>query len=205
MLNSIQTTLMNWWIHGFFLSTLNIITGLIVLLIRKYEHIPYVYACIHATQFAGSMGMALLICKRLMPKYFSTTEKILGVQIFFSFASITSIIMGFGHSILYWPNILTFVFILGFFNNFIGRICVPWLVDLRAHIYVEKRDLTAEELCTLWYLMSTLIIIIVVPGIVASIKLYDWCNFNIIDVYVFVYSFAIYGIVISTIPAVLRK
>lgn len=106
--------LMNTWIERFFLSTLNIITGLIVLLIRKYEHIPYVYACIHATQFAGSMGMALLICKRLMPKYFSTTEKILGVQIFFSFASITSI-MGFGHSILYWPNILTFVFILGFF------------------------------------------------------------------------------------------
>ena len=107
--------LMNTWIERFFLSTLNIITGLIVLLIRKYEHIPYVYACMHATQFAGSMGMALLICKRLMPKYFSTTEKILGVQIFFSFASITSIIMGFGHSILYWPNILTFVFILGFF------------------------------------------------------------------------------------------
>ena len=142
--------------------------------------------------------MVLLICKRLLPKLF-TTGKILSVQILFSLASMTSM-MGFGHSIAYWPNIVTFLLILGFFYCFMGRIAVPWLIDLRNRISIGKEVLTAEELCALWYFMSTLVVIIVVPGIVATIKLYDWSNFNIIDVYVFVYSFAMYGIIISTIP-----
>lgn len=188
----------NTLVERFFLSILNITTGLVVLLLRKYEHIPYVYACVHAVQFVGSMGMVLLICKRLLPKLF-TTGKILSVQILFSLASMTSM-MGFGHSIAYWPNIVTFLLILGFFYCFMGRIAVPWLIDLRNRISIGKEVLTAEELCALWYFMSTLVVIIVVPGIVATIKLYDWSNFNIIDVYVFVYSFAMYGIIISTIP-----
>jgi signal transduction histidine kinase len=53
--------------------------------------------------------------------------------------------------------------------------------------------------------MSSLIIIIFVPGVVATLKLYDWSRFDIWDVYVFVYSFAIYGIIISTIPGRLAK
>ena len=191
------------WLERFFISVLNVVTGSIVLLLRKYENVPYVYASVHAIQFVGSMGMVLLICKNLIPKYF-TTSKVFSAQLLFSLASITSM-LGFGQEIIYWPNILTFALILGFFYILVWKICTPWLINLRARIIIGNETLTSQELCSLWYFMSTLIIIIVVPGIVATLKLYDWSNFDIWDVYVFVYSFAIYGIIISTIPGRLAR
>eukprot|EP01036_Dinobryon_divergens_P036522 gene36522-47575_t len=191
------------WLERFFISVLNVVTGSIVLLLRNYENVPYVYASVHAVQFVGSMGMVLLICKKLIPNYF-TTFKVFSVQLLFSLASITSM-LGFGQEIIYWPNIVTFALILGFFYILIWKICAPWLIDLRARIIIGNETLTTQELCSLWYFMSTLIIIIFVPGIVATLKLYDWSDFDIWDVYIFVYSFAIYGIIISTIPGRLAR
>eukprot|EP01035_Chromulina_nebulosa_P022955 gene22955-29739_t len=181
-----------------FLAALDVITGSVVLLLRNQTNLPYIYACTHAIQFVGSMGMVLLICRNLVPSFF-TSGKIFSVQLFFSLASMTSM-LGFGHYILFWPNIATFLFIFIFFYILIGRICVPWLLDLRRRIVLGSEVLSTEEMCCLWYFLSTVVVLIFVPGVVATLKLYDWSKFDIWDVYVFVFSFAIYGIIVSTIP-----
>eukprot|EP01036_Dinobryon_divergens_P030777 gene30777-40074_t len=191
------------WVEKLSLATLNIVTGSVVLLLRARENLPYIYACVHAVQFVGSIGMVLLICQRLIPAFFNTKD-ILGTLFFFSAASVTSM-LGFGHDISFWPNIVTFFLIATFFYFLIGRMCFPWLKDLRARVVNGKDTLTTKELCSLWYFMSSVIIIIFVPGVVATLKLYDWSRFDIWDVYVFVYTFAIYGIIISTIPGRLAK
>ena len=191
------------WIEKISLATLNIVTGSVVLLLRSNGNLPYIYACVHAVQFVGSIGMVLLICQRLIPAFFNTRD-ILGTLFFFSLASVTSM-LGFGHDISFWSNIVTFFLISAFFYFLVGRMCVPWLKDLRNRVVKGKDTLTTKELCSLWYFMSTVIIIIFVPGVVATLKLYDWSRFDIWDVYVFVYSFAIYGIIISTIPGRLAK
>ena len=47
--------------------------------------------------------------------------------------------------------------------------------------------------------MSTCVVLVfILGGVVVKLKLYDWSNFEIWDIYVFVYSFGIYGIIVST-------
>ena len=62
-----------------FLAALHVITGSIVLLLRKETTLPYIYAYTHALLFVGSMGMVLLICRKLVPKYF-TPGKVFSVR-----------------------------------------------------------------------------------------------------------------------------
>ena len=184
-----------------FLLFLNFATCSTVLILRNNENIPYIYSCAHALQYVGSIGAILKLCHKLDPEHF-TAQNIICSQIFFALASVTSM-MGFGHGLLYWSNIVNFFFVGGFLC-FLFKMVISWLLNLRKRIRTGC-ELMINDVCCLCYLMSTVLIIIVVPGIVAAIKLFDWSRFTAEDVYVFIFTFTVYGIVICTVPGRLSR
>ena len=190
------------WFERMFLVLLNIFSCISVLFLRENENIPYIYSCVHAFQYVGCMAVILLLCHKLEPKFFPR-ENIIITVVSFGAASVSSM-LGFGHGISFWANILTFFLIGSFFYFFLGRMMVPWLLNIRVAI-LSGKDLSTTTLCCLWYSFSTTIVIIIVPGIVALTSLFDWCEFTAPDVYIFVYSFVLYGMIISSVPGRLAK
>lgn len=179
-----------------FLMLLNIFTGGIVLYFRNNSHIPYIYACVHSLQFVGSMGIILLLSNRLKPHFFAPLN-IFYTQLFFALASVTAM-CGFGHPISNWVNISVF-FILGLFFYFLFTLIDP----LFRHVWrkvTASESFSVNETCCLWYVVSTLITLILIPGVVASLKLFDWSSFSYADVIIFIYSFALFGIIVSCVP-----
>ena len=191
------------WIERFFLAILSIVPGSVVLLLRHNSYVPYIYSAVHALQSLGSICTVLLICKKQAPKYFSTSN-IICTMIFLSFASITSM-LGFGHEILYLPNILTFVLLFIGFYFFIVRIGFPWMRDIWVHSISKKKPLSIGDTCAMWYFMNTVVILVVVHGAVSINKFYEWTNFDSLDIDIFVYSFALYSIINSTVPGRLAR
>lgn len=190
------------WFERLFLVILNISTCLVVLLFRDNENIPYIYSCAHALQYVGSIAVILLLCHKLEPTHFSA-KSIIVAHVSFSLASATSM-MGFGHSISYWSNVTTFFLIAIFIYYFLGVMIAPWLLSLKAKVLAGEA-LPANTLCCLWYSFSTALILIVIPGIVALTSFFDWSQFTAPDVYIFVYSFVLYGVIISSVPGRLAR
>ena len=191
------------WIERLFLAILSIVPGSVVLLLRHNANVPYIYAAVHALQGLGSMCTVLLICKKQVPKYFSTSN-IMCAMIFLSSASITSMI-GFGRDILYLPNILTYLFLLIGLYYFNVKIGFPWMRDMWIHSITNKKPLSIEDTCAMWYFMNTVFIIVVVHGAVSINKLFEWTRFDSWDIDVFVYSFALYSVINSTVPGRLAR
>ena len=191
------------WIERFFLAILSIVPGAILLLLRHDVNAPYIYAIVHVLQFFGSIGMVLLICKKQVPKYFRSTN-IICAMILFTVGIICSM-MGFGHDILYVPNILTILFLMGGFYVLLVQIGYPWLRDVWVHSVSKRKPLSIEESCAMWYFLNTVAILVVVHGLVCLCKLYDWTSYDSLDMNVFVYSFALYSVINSTVPGRLAR
>ena len=192
----------NFWCERFFLFVLNIISCSIILTLRREENISYIYVCVHSMQFVGSCGTALLLCHKLEQKFFSATN-ILLAHVCFSSACLTNI-LGFGHVDWYCPNIISFASIAALLFILIGKIQLPWLLSLRAR-NLAGIEMTVNEMCCLWYSLSTVVIIVLVFGVLDSMKLLFWSAFTQIEVCIFVYSFALYSTVISVVPSRLAK
>ena len=122
----------NSWSERSFLAILNIACGLLLLAIRLDENFAYYYVCIHALQFVGNMGAVLILCRKLVPKYF-TAINIFGAQLSLAASAIT-LFEGFGESPAHWSNILTFVFAGACFYFLFGRIFRPWFLNLWSRV-----------------------------------------------------------------------
>ena len=192
----------NSWFERMFLVILNISSCLTVLLLRDDENIPYIYSCTLAFQYVASLAAILLLCHKLEPIYFPS-DLILFTILSYSLASISSM-LGFGHSLSYWPNIVSF-FLFGIFLYYLlRRMMVPWLVRLRT-ILLDGGDISIDSLCCLWYSLSATVILVMVPGVVALTALFDWCQFTSADIFVLLYSFLFYGMIINNVPGKLEK
>jgi signal transduction histidine kinase len=157
----------------------------------------------HTLQTLGSIGMVLLICKKNVPKYF-TSSNIFLTMFFTTLTSIASI-WGFGHDMLYLPNILTYVFMGCGMYFLVWKISFPWMRDIWFFSISKKKPLSIEESCAIWYFMNTMVILMFVHSMVCIIKLFDWTNYDSIDINVFVYSFALYSVINSTVPGRLAR
>ena len=191
------------WFERLFLAALSIIPGSIVLLYRKDVNLPYIYAIVHTLQTLGSIGMVLLICKKNVPKYF-TTSNIVFTMLFSTLTSIASM-FGFGHDILYFPNILTYVFLCCGLYFLVWKISFPWMRDIWMFSISKKKPLSIGESCAMWYFMNTMVVLMSVHTIVCASKLWDWTNYDSLDINVFVYSFALYSVINSTVPSRLAR
>eukprot|EP01036_Dinobryon_divergens_P034151 gene34151-44125_t len=191
------------WIERFFLAILSIVPGSILLLYRYDANAPYIYAIVHVLQFFGSVGMVLLICKKQVPKYFRTVN-IICAMILFTLGIICSI-MGFGYDILHPPNMLAILFLMGGFYFLLVKMGYPWIKDVWVYSISKRKALSIEESCAMWYFMNTIVILVVVHGTVCLYRLYDWASFDSWDMNVFVYSFALYSVINSTVPGRLAR
>eukprot|EP01036_Dinobryon_divergens_P027606 gene27606-36408_t len=113
--------------------------------------------------------------------------------------------IGFGYNVDYWANILNFIFILAGFYFLIVRICAPLTLDLWHRLVMRQETLSIGETCGLWYFGNTMITLSFIHGVVSTVKLYDWTSYNSWDLNIFVYSFALYSIINSTVPGRLAK
>ena len=190
------------WSERCFLFLLNVSTCSIVLVLHEDENIAYIYACVHAVQFVGSMGTILLLCHKLDPKHFRY-EYIIPAQLCGGLLGISSI-LGFGHNLIYVPNLASFIFFSMLFYFLVVKICIPWISNMRERYRLDK-NLSVDELCCVWYLSSTMLIILFIPGIVGIVRFCDWTNFTAPDIYVFIYTFALFSAIISSVPGRLAR
>ena len=191
------------WTERLYLVIINIFCSVFVPLNRSNANIPYIYACTHALQYVFTMGVILMLCNKLAPAHFNEKYIVL-THLFFSLGGITSM-MGFGHNILYWPNLVTYALVAAFFYCLFWKILFPWLKSLRTRMIYGKETISVKEQCCLWYLGSAVLGILFVPCIIAAIKYFDWSNFDIYDVYVFIFSYAVFNVVTSSVPSRLAK
>jgi len=191
------------WIERFFLAALSIVPGVVVLLFRGDVNIPYIYVIVHSIQTLGSVGMVLLICKKQEQKHF-TSIGIINTMIISTLTMATSI-LGFGHGILYPPNILTYVLMICGSYFLLGKFMFPWMRDVWVQSISKRKPLSIRESCVMWYFMNTMIILMLIHTAVGAFKYCLWTSYDYLDINVFVFSFAFYSVINSTVPGRLAR
>eukprot|EP01036_Dinobryon_divergens_P026133 gene26133-34745_t len=76
--------------------------------------------------------------------------------------------------------------------------------DIWLHSISKNKSLSVQESCAMWYFMNTMILMIV-HTVVCSVDWFVWTSYDRWDVIVFVYTFALYSVVNSTVPGRLAK
>ena len=186
-----------------FLAVLNVTCASLLLILRMDQNLAYYYVGIHTVQYVGNLGAVLVLCRKLVPKYFTHTN-IVGAHLSLAVGS-TMAFASFHHSISHWSNIVAFLSASSVFYFLFGRILRPWCMALWSRVEKGKLILSIGETCALWYFISTIFIILLVPAITLAIKLFDVSNSDIYDVYIVLYTFSIYGIVLNTVPGHLAR
>ena len=125
-------------------------------------------------------------------------------QISFSLGTITAT-LGFGYSVSYWCNVLTFVFLGIFFYILLKEALLPTLMSVKGRLTVGLDQISVDELCALSYLSLTISFLLFIPAVVGIMKLCEWSRLDRADLYVFVYSFIVFQILFSTVPGRIAK
>jgi signal transduction histidine kinase len=186
-----------------FMALINIPSALILLILHNDENVAYYFAAVHVPQFVGNLGAVLILCRKLVPEYF-TSVNILGAQFSLAFG-ITLAFAMFGQSSGYLFNVLVIVsMIINIYFIFI-RILRPWFMDLGNRVLFGEESITISELCALWYFLSALFIAVLVPMALAVRGGFNMANSDLYDVCTLVFSFSLFGIITNTIPGHLAK
>jgi len=142
------------------------------------------------------------MCNKLEPVYF-TPSNIIGTYLSLCGTDLAEVI-GVGHDIFYWSNILSFV-TAGLFLWFVlGKIMVPWLRSLKAR-NLDEKPLTINKLTCLWYSLSTLALKFFLPVVFMLPKLMQWSQCTTLQVHAFVYCLALLGVIICNISGRLAR
>ena len=179
--------------------SLNVVTSSYILSERDNKNIPYIYACLYNLQFVGNMGIVLATCNKLVPKYFSF-RNVLFTQAIFSTATVTTI-ASFGQTTVSWSNILNILFFAISLYVFFGKSLIPWLLSLYDRVVKDDGVLSINELFCLWYSLTAVFVLILIHITLGLTKLFDWSKFSERELCVFIYTFALFTIVISSVPA----
>lgn len=191
------------------LVILNVITGSIVLKNAGHPHVAHIYSCVHALQYVGAYGIVLGLCHKLVPKHFPAEIVILS-QFLFAGCSVGAM-FSFGYPVDYWVNILTFVLVAFFFASLLFPL-YRWLKEVRSRLISSnvkgnnKRNvhtwscIPIEEKCALWYMLTLFSTILIIPGIAAFTKLCAWYYFSEPYILIFIYTYSLFGIVVSCVP-----
>jgi len=173
----------------------------IILIVCPESELPFIFCYVHAVQFVGCLGAILSLCNKLVPKYF-TLAKVLFVQFFFSVSSIFSVI-SIGHQ---YPNIpgLLVIPTVALSVGSLLYFCYVWLASLNLGLTLTSLNnitkLSINELSCLLYVVCTLLTMVLIPGVAASTCLFNWINFDLPVVLVFIYSLAAFSLIPSCIP-----
>jgi signal transduction histidine kinase len=113
---------------------------------------------------------------------------------------------GFGKGSAHWSNILTVVFVAVYFYFLFARMFHPWLIDLwRRGVIHRKESLTTSESCALWYFLSAVFIVMLIPGVTMGIKLFSLADNDSTDIYAVLFSFSGFGIITNIVPGRLAR
>eukprot|EP01036_Dinobryon_divergens_P030629 gene30629-39902_t len=190
------------WSERLFFSMINMCTGIIFLGLRDNINAPYIYACVYNIQCLAGFGAVLLMCNKLEPSYFPF-YRIIATYLSLCLTDILAII-GVGHSIAYWSNMMSFLTAALFISVVFGKILVPWLRSLTAR-NLSDSPLTINEMCCLWYFLSSLTLKFMVPIIISLSVEVQWSRCTTVQINTFVYSLALLGIIVCNISGRLAR
>jgi signal transduction histidine kinase len=142
------------------------------------------------------------MCNKLEPQYF-TSNAIIATFFSLCLKDVFGVI-GIGHNVFYWANILFFLTALLFLGLILGKLLVPWLLSLKAR-NLTINPLTTNEMCCLWYSLSSLLLKFIVPIIFSLPVQVQWSQCTSLQLHVIVYSFALLGVVICNISGRLAR
>ena len=188
-----------------FMAVINISFASVLLILRNDKDVAFYVLWFHAPQFVGNLGVVLILCRKLVPKYFSAMN-ILCAQFFFGLGISIAFSMFGESSGGSWLNILVAISLILTWYFLLIRISLPWLRDLWTRgVLFGKESVTIRESCALWYFISTILIIIIAPGATLAGKHFDLASTDIYDVCLVLFSFCLFGIILNTVPGRLAR
>lgn len=139
-------------------------------------------------------NLILTISHCLVPKVFTSNRVF---HITFSFGSILTMI-GFGHDISYWANVVTFGMIPLPICAYLVVIYCAWILTL----IKEKgiRSSTVEKWTCILYIGTTLLTLHAIPGLAAVVCLFQWRHVNVAIICTFVYALAAFNAFPNAVP-----
>jgi len=162
-----------------------IIPSIILIIYRNSSIAPYLFSCLHATQYVGCFGAILSLCNKLVPEYF-TSRKIIFIHFFFSIGSIFSM-MAFGFDHLTWRDYCMLFCVCASMSTFF-YITFCWISTLCLNSMPSFQRLSVNEFSCLLYLSTTTFTIIIIPGIAAALYVFSWQKFTLPVVLIFIYG-----------------
>ena len=171
--------------------------GLALIINQDCVDAPYLFACLHATQYVGLFGAILSLCNKLVPDYFAA-RNIIVIHFFFSAGSIFSM-MAFGYDHLTWRDYLMLICVATSLLKF-SYFAFTWIRSLKITSTNSFRALSINQFSCLLYLLTTYLTIIALPGLAASIYLFSWQKFDLPVVLVFIYGVAGFSLIPSCVP-----
>ena len=187
------------------MALINITVALLLLILRNDPNVAFYYVGFHITQFVGNLGAVLILCRKLVPQYFSAIN-IIGAQLSIGVATTTGYAIFGQRNGGNWPNVLMFVSALLTWYFLLIRILYPWFRALLSRgVLLWKDGLTIRESCALWYFLSTVLFIIIAPGATCASHHFDLASADIYVVCTILFSFSLFGIIINTVPGRLAR
>ena len=181
------------------LIVLNVVNSFIIIVNISSESIARIYSAIHLIQFSGSLSVVLYLCHKLCPEFFKANLVIwtclygwLGS--FFSFVTFGTPISG-SYAIVYvilYSN-------LGLVGYFLLKMAIPWIQDLNQK-YWNSVSFTPQETCCYLVFISYFCFFFAVHVIPSLIKGINWTTMDETDIFIFVISYTLLSILVSSIP-----
>lgn len=178
--------------------------GTILLAIKSFN-IPYLFCCIQAMQYVGCLCAILSLCHKLVPKYFKKWDVVF-IQLFFGLTALFTL-FDFGKESEIWPIMFAAFTAIASIGYLLFRY-FKWIQSLPSLFTLldgEYNQWSLNEKSCFLYLSSTLVTLILIPGMTALSKFPRIENFDTPVIYTFIYSLAAFMLFPCMIPGRLAK
>ena len=181
------------------LSLMVIIPNLLILCFIEKPFASFLFASTHAFQYVTAFGIVLGQSNLVYPDVF-TSKRCTYFLTMFSLAGLNAI-YGFGLPPLHWSNLLPFVFVFLTFAPYYFVVYKWFPSALKLALQQEKED----EIVTCMYITFFTMSIVIFPGVLAGVKLFNWIDFDMITVLGFIYSYGCFCILLTSISGFLLR
>ena len=183
-----------------FLMIAYVVIPSILLLLGMYEYFdagPYLFACVHMSQYCGCFGAILSICNKIVPEYF-TLKRMCLIILFYSLSNILLMLAyGFDHAT--WRDYLMIISLLISLISFF-QIVITWMRTLKIRSFQALKQLSVNDFTCMLYLSTTILTIIIIPSVMGGLYISHNLAYSLPAMLVFTYSMVLFSLISSCIP-----
>ena len=177
------------------------IPDLILILLKDSPNLPFLFCTLHMFQFVGSFCCVLSLCNKIIPDHF-THNRVVFLAWTYSITCLFSL-SAYGAGKNSWESIISSA--IGILNQTIfPGIALLWLRSLGFTDFKSLpgivQAMSINEKSGLLYIISTFLILGLIPGLVGIPKYFEWEEFNETQILTFIYSLTAFILIPGCLP-----